>query len=497
MVAVAARLSTVLVGVILTPFVLHKLGRELYGVMVAVTSVFEYMSLIRGGIGGALRRYVTLHLHGGRPETARAFYAAGFWWSNILRTVMLVVGLLLALPLCGFLRLSEAARPDAAVGVGLVILAMVISDLANVFSIPIYATGRTAWLSIVSAGGAWGRLGLTVLALSLLLPTLRVYGSVLVVMQLVAVAALMILAQRTQVVGPVVPRPQLGSRELRRELFGYGGLALLSQAASLLYVSTDNLFIGRFYGAAAVTHYSLGTRWAPLITGFLAATMSGLIPLFTSLEARGEAARGRAALMRVVAITTAISVPACLVPCVVGRLFLVRWVGPEYSDSYLYMLAMLAPAALDGALAPVWMAVLARGRIGWIATGDIVVAVGNVAISLLLAQVFHLGLLGFALGNTIAILARNLLLRPLMGRKDTSMPSLRASLSPLPWALLGSAPGLLLLWLARPLYGGSLAAVIVAGFVGGAICLAGSLLAAVRLTELRRLRRLLPGARRG
>jgi O-antigen/teichoic acid export membrane protein len=224
--------------------------------------------------------------------------------------------------------------------------------------------------------------------------------------------------------------------------------------------------------------------------------MSGLMPLFTSLEARGEEARSRAALMRVVAITTAISVPACLVPCMVGRLFLLRWVGPEYSDSYLYMVAMLAPAALDGALAPVWMALLARGRIGWIATADIVVAVGNVAISLLLARVFHLGLLGFALGNTIATLAKNLLLRPLMGRKESAMPSMRASLSPLPWALLGTAPGLLLLWVARPLYSGTLAGVIVAGLAGGAISLAGSLLTAVRLAELRKLRALLPGGRR-
>ena len=65
------------------------------------------------------------------------------------------------------------------------------------------------------------------------------------------------------------------------------------------------------------------------------------------------------------------------------------------------------------------------------------------------------------------------------------------------WAnRLGTAPGLLLLWLARPLYGGSLAAVIIAGLAGGAICLAGSLLAAVRPAELRRLHKLLPGARR-
>jgi O-antigen/teichoic acid export membrane protein len=337
---------------------------------------------------------------------------------------------------------------------------------------------------------------LTFVALSLIAPTLRVYGSTLVLVQLLSVGALAVLAQRTHVVGPIMPRPQFGAPTLRRELFTFGGLALLSQTAGLLYVSTDNLFIGRFYGAAAVTHYSLGTRWAPLISGFLAAAMSGILPLFTSMEARGEEARSRAALLRVLAIAAALSVPLCLVPCVVGDLFLVGWVGPEYRDSFRYMLAMLLPAVIDGALGPIWMVFLARGRIGWIATGDIVVAVGNVAISLLLAQVFHLGLLGFALGNTIATLAKNLLLRPLMGRKDASMPSMRSSLTPLLRALLGAAPGLALLWLARPWYGGSLAGVVAAGSAGGAICLAGSLLAAVGPTELRKLRRLLPGARR-
>jgi Na+-driven multidrug efflux pump len=483
-----ARLSLLVVGMILTPFVLGKLGRELYGVVVAIGGVYEYLSLLRGGVGGALRRFVTLHHHGGRPGAARDFYAAGFWWSGILRTFILLVGLALAWPVCGFLRLPEALRPDAAVGVGLVLLASVVADQANIFSIAIYATGRTTWLSIVSAAGAWGRLALTVVALSLFLPTLRVYGAALLVLQVLSMLALMGLAQRAHVVGPVLPRPQLGNPVLRRELLGYGGLALLSEAASLLYVSTDNLFIGRIYGAASITHYSLGTRWTPLVMGFLGATMSGLTPLFTSLEARGEGARSREALLRVIAIASALAVPVCLVPCMVGDLFLVNWVGPVYRDSYRYMLAMLVPAVIEASLAPVWATLLARGRIGWIATGDIVVAVGNVGISLLLALVFHLGLLGFALGNSIAVLSKSLLLRPIAGRRDGSMPPLSVCLGSLPKALLGSAPGLLLLWLARPLYGGSLAGVIGAGIAGGAICLAGSFLTAVGRAEMRRLR---------
>ena len=485
--AVAARVSVIAAGLILTPFILRRLSAEIYGLLVAVGSVYEYLSLLRGGVGGALRRYVTLHHHAGRPDEARAFYAAGFWWAGILRTVVLAAGLALAWPITGFLRLDAAVRPEAALGVALVFVAAVVTDQAALLHIPIYATGRTASISLVQAGQGWVRVACVMAALAFVGTTLPVYGGALIVVELFGVGALLVLAYRARTVGPAIPRPQLGDRTLRRELFRYGGLALLSQAAVLLYVSTDNLLIGRFYGSEQVTHYSLGARWVPLVQGFLMAAVSGLTPIFTSMEARGEATRSREALLRVVSVTSALAVPACLVPCVVGDLFLVRWVGEEYRSSAVYLIVMLAPLAIDGALAPVWMALLARGRIGWVATGDLLVALGNVTLSLVLALGFGLGLLGFALGNTAAVLAKNLLLRPIVARRAPATPPFRQGLAPPGGAVAGAAPGLLLLGLARPLIGGSLPVVMLGGMVGGAIALAGALLATVGPTGLRNL----------
>jgi O-antigen/teichoic acid export membrane protein len=490
--AVAARVSALIVGIILTPFVLHKLKAELYGLVIAVGSLYEYLSLLRGGIGGALRRYVTLLHHAGNHEDARKYYGAGFWWGGLLRTVVLIAGLFLAVPAGHFFRLDPSLRLDAAFGIGLVILAAVISDQALMLDVPIFATGRLVPLSMLQLSMGWVRVGVTVLAFTLLVPCLKVYGGASVVVEVIGLAVIFVLAQRSRVVGPVLPRFQLGEPAVRRELLRYGGLALITQLANLLYVSTDNLMIGRFYGPATVTHYSLGTRWSPLILGFLSATVSGLTPLFTSMEARGESRRSRDALLRVVSVTSALAVPLCFVPCVVGDLFLAHWVGPEYRDSSRYMIAMLAPAALDGALSPTWMALLARGRIGWIASGELVVAFGNVGISLLLAFVFKMGPLGFALGNTLAMLSKNLILRPLIVRRDETMPSMRTCLRPLPLAMLGTLPVLILLWLLRPVYGGTLAGVVTAGLIGGLLAVSGSLLLTVGRSEIGKLYALLP-----
>ncbi len=483
--AVLARVSTLIVGIMLTPIVLHALGETLYGVVQVASSIYEYMSLLRGGLSAALRRYVTLFHHSDRQEDARLYYAAGFWWSGLLRTGILLLGVALARPICGFLRLDPSLISEASTGIILIILATVVADAGGLFEIPIYATGRIEGLTYLRGAASWLRLGITVLAFKLWTPNLPLYGLTLVAVEAIPAIIVVVMAERSRVVGPVIPRPQFGSAPVRHELFHYGGLALVAHVAALLYTTADTLLIGRIYGATAVTHYTLGTRWSPMIRGFLLSTIASLQPLFTQLEAQGETARSRQALLDIVRFTTAIAVPCCLVPCVVGDLFLARWVGDAYRGSYAYMLAMLAPLTLEIALAPVWMALTARGRIGWIATGDIIVSVGNVAISLVLALPLGLGLLGFALGNTIALLAKNLLLRPLMGTRDPSFPSSREYLAPLPLALLGGAPGLIALYATRGLYGGSIWSVVIAGGIGSVVTLAGSLLVAVGPTRFR------------
>jgi hypothetical protein len=67
------------------------------------------------------------------------------------------------------------------------------------------------------------------------------------------------------------------------------------------------------------------------------------------------------------------------------------------------------------------------------------------------------------------------------------MPPPREYLIVLPRALLGGAPALVLLYLLRGVYGGSLIAVIVAGILGGLLCLAGSARMAIGPEGIRRL----------
>ena len=485
--ALGARLATLVIGIVLTPFVLGLLGPTLYGISAATGSMVEYLMLLRGGLGVALRRYVTVTFHGGDRELAGRYYAVGFWWMAVLRVLVVVTGVALSRWLCTFMRVPPNLLSDATGGVMLLVVAAGISETGVLLEVPTYASGHTARLSLVRMLGALLRVALVVPAFLIFVPSLSLYGATVCVLELLVAVGLGLASARARVVRHVVPAPDFGTAELRGTLFRFGGLGLVSQVASILYLATDNLLIGGLWGSARVTEYSLGTRWAPMITILLSTGISAMTPLLTALEARGDERRSRDMVQRAAAINAALAVPLCLVPCIVGDIFLARWVGPEYRVSARYMVAMLLPTLVAITMEPVWVAMVARGRIGRIAIGDISVAVANPVLSLVLALPLGLGLMGFALGNGVAMLLRSLLLRPLLGRGEEGMPPLWPTFLTLPSALLGGAPALVLLWLLRPVCSGSLQAVLLAGFLAGLLCLAGSLSTAVGWRDSRRL----------
>jgi O-antigen/teichoic acid export membrane protein len=459
----------------------------LYGISAAAGSVLEYLWLLRGGLGTGMRRYVTLHYHSGEPDLARRYYNAGFWWAALLRLVVVAIGIALSRFLCTFMNVSPGLLTDAVGGLVLIFLSAGVMDVGAIFEVPIYTSGHTSRISLVRIVGALLRVVFVVPAFLLLVPSLRVYAGAALLAEICGTVMIALVAARERVVPTIVPRPEFGDREVRRALFTFSGLGLLSQLASIFYLATDNLLIGGIYGPARVTEYSLGTRWAPMIQGFLWAGISALMPLLTQMEAKGDLERTRAVVLRAARISTAIAVPMCLVPCVLGDVFLTRWVGAEYAHCVNYMMAMLIPLLIGIPLEPTWMAMMARGQIGRIAASDVIAAVAKPGIGLLLALPLGLGPLGFALGNTAAILLKNLLLRPLMNRGESSLPPIRDSLSALLPAVAGGAPALALLYFTKPWFGGSLASVLAAGLAGGALCLAGATLAAVGWTDTRSL----------
>ena len=466
----AARLSTLVIAIALTPFVLGRLGPALYGISAATGSMVEYLLLLRGGLGVALRRYVTVTFHAGDRELAARYYAVGFWWMAVLRLVVVVIGVALSRWLCVFMRVPPSLLTDATGGVILVVVAGGLQrHRAGVRGPDLRHRPHRA-----AVAGAGGRRGAQGGAGGAGLPALRAQPHASTARPSAWWSCSMAVGDRRG----ERARPRRAARRAGAGLrlaarcaarcSASAGSGWSRRSRGILYLATDNLMIGGIYGSEYVTRYSLGTRWAPMITILLSTGVSALTPLLTQLEARGEEDRSRSMVLRAAAVNSALGVPLCLVPCIVGDIFLVQLGRP----------AVPRQRALHDRHAGCRPWSSSRwSRCGWrwwragASAGSRSATSAwrwpNPILSLILALPLKMGLLGFALGNAVAMLLKNLLLRPLLGRGEEGIPSLWATFLTLPVALLGGAPALVALWLLRPVYSDSLHAVLLAGFLGG------------------------------
>jgi hypothetical protein len=161
----------------------------------------------------------------------------------------------------------------------------------------------------------WLRLGFVVVGFQLLGASLAGYGLSVVATSVASCSCSVCWRQRAGTVGAAIPRPEFGNPAVRREISAMAACPFSTRCAELLYLTTDNLLIGpllrRRHGGEVLDRRPLVS--APSFS-FLVVPISALTPLFTSMDARGEAERSRQALQRIVGIASVLAVTACLCP---------------------------------------------------------------------------------------------------------------------------------------------------------------------------------------
>jgi O-antigen/teichoic acid export membrane protein len=198
--------------------------------------------------------------------------------------------------------------------------------------------------------------------------------------------------------GRLVARP---SRALVRELLGFGVKTQVSTLSALVNFQTDKLVIAAAVGVRASAAYEIGARVALAVRELAVLTVSAMIPQATAEIAR----RGLSAIrrfyrdwsLRVMAISVGVFTLAALCSPYV----LEAWIGqtPHRSQGILVGLS-LAFLAWQATGVPSTMAIGA-GRPGMPARNAFIMAVLNVALTVLLAPLF--GVWGVMFGTALAM----------------------------------------------------------------------------------------------
>jgi O-antigen/teichoic acid export membrane protein len=401
-------IANMAVGFFLSPFILHRLGNLTFGVWVLSVSVVGYMNLLDLGMQNSVLRFVSKGYTQNDHEGASEVFSAALWIRLQISALVLLLSVGLAAVFPFMFKVPAELAGDARKAVVLIGASAAISMLIGVFGGVLSALNRydlqnSAILvqTVIRVVGVVAVLrtghGIVAIAVCELVATL--VGNLLVM----GIARRLYPGLRIQL---KIPR-----KETLRKIWSYSVYVFLTGIAVQLVYQTDNIVVGAFVSASAVTFYAIANslcRYATQVIGSIGTTF---VPAASTYEAAGDKAgllmlyrNGTRAMLMV-------SLPMMITLIVRGSTFIGLWMGPQYSHSSGIVLIILSVALL------VSFANRTAGSIAFgiekhkpIAVLAISEGIVNLVLSIVLARRY--GLYGVALGTFIPSVAVQLLFWP-------------------------------------------------------------------------------------
>jgi O-antigen/teichoic acid export membrane protein len=345
----------ILLGLILTPYIVHHIGVARFGIFVLVNAVIGYLALFDLGISsGFVKHLAEFHANERRAEINQLL-ATGVGFYAVSGVVVLAIGMPLAGPIVGWFRIDPTLVDEALFAFRLGLLGFALGNVGAVFStVPIglqrmtLANAVGIAISLVHAGGTvtaiglgWGLRGLVV-------------NSVVVV----TLSGLFWLFASNR----LLPGLELRRRHMRpvmlRRLFHYGVKLQVARIADLVSFQFDKLLLARVLGLDAVANYQVGSRVVDLGRNVAQFVIPAVVPAASELDARAQSTRVRALYERATRWLLLAGLPLMVFLFVHADGVVRAWMGDGFAFAPLtvrvlavgYLLNLLtAPAAAVGA----------------------------------------------------------------------------------------------------------------------------------------------------
>lgn len=398
----------ILVGVFLSPFILHRLGDAAFGIWVLIFSFTGYYGIFDFGIRSSIIRYVSKY--------------------TATQDLKEVSGLL-----------NTAMFTYACVGLlSLLITAIGCVYIDRIFQIPptFYSTAR--WLLLIVGTsvalsfpfGVFGGMLEGLQKFYVLNWTNIVFSSLLRVVLIVfyldrgyGLLTVALITVGLPFAGSVV-RALIALRELPikfswsyvsrdgfRRMANYSAVTFMILISWRLRFKTDALVIGTFLSSAAITYFYAGSR----LVDYAGEVVNSLAQIFVPMSSQSDAA-GNAERLRKILIAgnracafVIFPITACFV--ILGKSVIEAWVGKKYVDQgYPVLLTLIIPYTLmlvQGASSRILFGMSKHGKL---AVVTMIEGIANLGLSILLVRRY--GILGDAFGTAIPMLGTYLIFMP-------------------------------------------------------------------------------------
>jgi O-antigen/teichoic acid export membrane protein len=485
---------SIVIGFLLMPFMVSRLGDTLYGIWILVVSLVGYGNLLDLGVRTSIVKYVSQHHATEDRDRLRGLFTTTLATYTAIGGLVLILTAAVALSLLHLFRVPPEMEGEARLVLLIVGLSLALKFPGGVFEGFLAGLQRYELVNGIVIGSNLLRAGLTVVVL--------VQGEKLLALAAVGlVCDLLMTVVMAVVCRRLLPwlslRRRNLSREVLRQVYTFGVWSSIIALSSRILYDSDAILIGMFLPAAAITHFAVANNLVRYLRQLAHGYGNVFNPAASDLEARGEQERLAGLLTQGTRYASAVVLPAAVLVALLGRDFLALWMGPRFageSGTVLIILVLSQAASMAQFPAGAMLYGLNRHRqLAFVILGE---ALMKVTLSLVLLRSY--GILGAAVGTAIPEILGSLLLVPVLVTRWVGVPLGRymrqAFLPPLASILPAGALVLGLRTVAPPTSWGVLVVEVAAGllFYGAMVlrfCLDGTQRATFSATIRRKFRR--------
>jgi O-antigen/teichoic acid export membrane protein len=397
----AARFVGLATSFISVPLVIGYLGNERYGMWLTMSSLVATLGPLDLGIGLGLLTVVSdAYGRDDREAARRAISTAVAMLTMIAALAVVAFGVAyFVIPWAGVFHVSSPtavseAGPAAAVLFGAFALGLPLGIVGQV-----QLAHQSGYIS--SAWAIAGNLGsfIALIAIIMLHGSLPLLVLALTFVGLIAAALngwFLFRRQRPWLM------PRLRDVDLRagRALLKTGAFFMVLQLAGMAAYGIDNIVISQILGADAVPEYAVPVKIFTLAPTLLSFALIPLWPAYRESMARGDAAWVKRTLRRSILLAAAFNIPSSLILIMAGPFLLHLWVGSAIHPTLILLVGLGTWTIMNTLNGPFAMLLNGANIIGFQAVCSILMAIANVAISIILVQ--HIGVSGAVWGSVIA-----------------------------------------------------------------------------------------------
>lgn len=326
-----AVIANAAVGFFLTPYVLHHLGDEAYGLWILTVTCVGYYGLLDVGVRSSILRYVSRNQALGNRESVNEVIATAFYYYLLACAIIVVAAFASVGPVCRFFSISADLQSSFK---ALYLLAGAVQGLTLplvVFAGSLEAAGRFDQMYTTNVVGLIARVVAVIAAVEAGGGLLAI-GAATLLSQLLPYCIQVPLCFRAN--PGISLHPKWARASVFRDMLRYGSVSVTVGIGEKMRGYIYPLLIAKFLSPIAVTFFALPVKLMQFPTDGVGTMTEIVNPLSSRLEAQNNFAKLRQLILNSSQTAFLLLIPLASFLIIFGKELLTVWVGARYTSVY-------------------------------------------------------------------------------------------------------------------------------------------------------------------